>query len=714
METYDLMRHFMCDDLTLSLYMNGENPDFEEIEENLVVRAHVNRIQVPNHYYRAWGMYNNQNLRLSNPHNITDFFRLILPQFIDRYLEITDTDVVVKDKMFNEWQMVAREFSPATMKAFIAYKSHGGDDLDVLAHYLKSCFKATALPTTNNSFITSLAEEGGFYDDHIHAGSCLEADIVWLRMLHDAKYFLRQYKKGNPRNTYYHIQGICKNLGRVYSICKYAKRQIRKLYNEVGMNTDGSISLESEALLVINALKRIDKGDKMVAILLHKYLLSKGVVRNFLIVQQNQYGLEQFNKTLHTPFRGASFDYIEEALRQMAGNDSKGVEHVELRINPSQLKQVERLQTAARQLSDDNNNLFTRVSLVVHVIKKEEKGSYYHNCLRKELKKVVKDMEPHLSIHSKIKIAGIDVAGRDFLASPDVFTDFIHSLREKNESLHFTYHTGEDFFHILDGLRTIFEVVEFLKYGKNDRIGHASAAGVAPSLWADNLGGTIPMQQGMYLDDLIFACYFIENNNVEPLKKCVENIKAKIPDLVRKVYGGDYTFENLKDAWLMRSKSPEEFLHNPKDDKETLYYRYLKERTEYQKIIAVDCYEFFNEAELVILQKKIMEFLSENDITIETMPTSNVTIGHHHSFRSYHLATWMRWKNSQDKFPAIVLGTDETGVFPTNIKNEYANMYDLLVKAGDATEEDKVKIQSFVQDIFNMSKAKAFERPIIT
>ena len=122
METYDLMRHFMCDDLTLSLYMNGENPDFEEIEENLVVRAHVNRIQVPNHYYRAWGMYNNQNLRLSNPHNITDFFRLILPQFIDRYLEITDTDVVVKDKMFNEWQMVAREFSPATMKAFIAYK----------------------------------------------------------------------------------------------------------------------------------------------------------------------------------------------------------------------------------------------------------------------------------------------------------------------------------------------------------------------------------------------------------------------------------------------------------------------------------------------------------------------------------------------------------------------------------------------------------------
>ncbi len=109
-----------------------------------------------------------------------------------------------------------------------------------------------------------------------------------------------------------------------------------------------------------------------------------------------------------------------------------------------------------------------------------------------------------------------------------------------------------------------------------------------------------------------------------------------------------------------------------------------------------------------------MEFLSEKGITIETMPTSNVTIGHHHSFRSYHLVTWMRWKNSQDNFPAFVLGTDEAGVFTANIKIEYANLYDLLGKEGDTTEEDKEKIQSFVQDIFNKSKSKAFERPIIT
>lgn len=711
MERYDLMRHFMCDDISLSLYINGKQPTFKDIEESLIVRAHVNRIQVPDHYYKAWARFNNQDLGLSNPQTILDLFKKLLPQFTDRYLTMAGNEVVVKEMMFNEWQMVAREFSPATMKAFIIHKYHGGD-LDALKSCIDSCYKATALPTINNVFFTELTANSGFYDDHIHAGSCLEADIVWIMMLKDAKYFLREYEKGIPHFTYSYAQGICKNLGRVYSICKYGKRQMRKLSEVVGVNTFETPSLASEALMVILALRKIDKGDEKVAILLHKYLLSKGIVRNFLIVQQGQYGLEQFNQTLHAPYRGASFDYIEEALRQMAGNDSKGVEHVELRINPNQMKQLGKLLAAAKQLRDDNGNLFTQVSIVVHVTKGMQRGAYYHRCLRKDLKKIVKDISPYLSTLSKTKIAGIDVTGRDYLATPDVFTDFIQSLRRKKADLHFTYHAGEDFFHILDGLRTIFEIVQFLDYGANDRIGHASAAGVAPSLWVDNLGGTVPMPQGMYLDDLIFACYFIESRQIASLTGVVDKVKTKIQELAQNVYGGENTYENLKDAWLLRKESPEDIVHkSQKDEKESLYFKYLKERTKYERIIAVDCYEFFKEGNLVILQKEIMKLLSEKEITIETMPTSNVTIGHHHSFRSYHLARWMRWKE-ESNIPNIVMGTDETGVFPTNIKNEYANVYDLLVQNNGLSDDEKEKAKRFVNSIFDKSREKAFCAPI--
>ena len=340
------------------------------------------------------------------------------------------------------------------------------------------------------------------------------------------------------------------------------------------------------------------------------------------------------------------------------------------------------------------------------------KGAYYHRRLREDLKKIVKDISPFLSTKSKIKIAGIDVTGRDYLASPDVFTDYIKSLREQNADLHFTYHAGEDFFHILDGLRTIFEIVQFLEYGANDRIGHASAAGVAPSLWVDNLGGTVPMPQGMYLDDLIFACHLIESRQIASLTGVVDKVKAKIQELAHNVYGEGNTYENLKDTWLLRKESPGYVLQKTsKDEKESLYYKYLKERSEYERIIAVDCYEFFNEDNLVILQKEIMKILSEKGITIETMPTSNITIGHHHSFRSYHLATWMRWKE-EFEIPDIVLGTDETGVFPTNIKNEYANVYDLLVQNNGLSDDEKEEVKRYVRSIFEKSREKAFYAPI--
>ena len=254
--------------------------------------------------------------------------------------------------------------------------------------------------------------------------------------------------------------------------------------------------------------------------------------------------------------------------------------------------------------------------------------------------------------------------------------------------------------------------MQFLDYGANDRIGHASAAGVAPSLWVDNLGGTVPMPQGMYLDDLIFACYFIESRQIASLTGVVDKVKTKIQELAQNVYGGENTYENLKDAWLLRKESPEDIVHkSQKDEKESLYFKYLKERTKYERIIAVDCYEFFKEGDLVILQKEIMKILSEKEITIETMPTSNVTIGHHHSFRSYHLARWMRWKE-ESNIPNIVMGTDETGVFPTNIKNEYANVYDLLVQNNGLSDDEKEKAKRFVNSIFDKSREKAFCAPI--
>lgn len=58
---------------------------------------------------------------------------------------------------------------------------------------------------------------------------------------------------------------------------------------------------------------------------------------------------------------------------------------------------------------------------------------------------------------------------------------------------------------------------------------------------------------------------------------------------------------------------------------------------------------------------------------------NNVVIGHHHSFSTYHLYNWYKWSKEGEKIPAIVVGTDDAGIFATNIYNEYCHIYCMLV-----------------------------------
>lgn len=50
-----------------------------------------------------------------------------------------------------------------------------------------------------------------------------------------------------------------------------------------------------------------------------------------------------------------------------------------------------------------------------------------------------------------------------------------------SETFHFS--GGEDFSHLVSGLRTIVEAVIFLDLWPGDRLGHCTAIGISPDLW---------------------------------------------------------------------------------------------------------------------------------------------------------------------------------------------------------------------------------------
>ena len=66
-----------------------------------------------------------------------------------------------------------------------------------------------------------------------------------------------------------------------------------------------------------------------------------------------------------------------------------------------------------------------------------------------------------------------------------------------------TAHAGEDFVHLLSGLRSVDEAIEGLQLGPGDRIGHGLALGVNPTAWAKR-AGRLPILREERLFDLVW------------------------------------------------------------------------------------------------------------------------------------------------------------------------------------------------------------------
>lgn len=109
-----------------------------------------------------------------------------------------------------------------------------------------------------------------------------------------------------------------------------------------------------------------------------------------------------------------------------------------------------------------------------------------------------------------------------------------------------------------------------------------------------------------------------------------------------------------------------------------LKYHNRAYREKYDEIIEVDVEDCFSLQEMELLQLALLHYLHEKEIVIETLPTSNIRIGHHASFEIYHLWNWVRWEREGYSIPPIVVGSDDAGIFATNIFNEFANIYCFL------------------------------------
>ena len=474
-----------------------------------------------------------------------------------------------------------------------------------------------------------------------------------------------------------------------------------------------------------------DKPKDGVASLFHFYLLILGLANRLLVQQTHQYGFEQFKKHTVNELRSQSEKAYRNRFLQLHGNELRNIHFLEGRFSPKDsehktLLLLHDILNGWQELLKEEKGVFPlkeepKLKLIAHFIKEKDKHpdeQIRHKDLRKSVWQKACVLAYMKGRNSKFiqEVIGIDAASSEFDAPTEVFAPAFRLLRKRGFE-HFTYHAGEDFFHIISGLRAIYESIEFFDMQHGDRIGHAVASGVEAQVWIDNVGKDILIRQGEHLDNLLFAYHLIVKEKIDSLKTSLPPLAQKISELSFKIYQEYYPVEIQLEAWLLRKYCPMlllsgkkesaepysvfcndewcEIVENipslkddnyveisgkclPKKDKRVeLLEKYHNSRycKFYNEIIKIEALELFDVKAIKELQLALLKHMHKKEIVIETLPTSNVRIGQHHDFETYHLWNWIKWEEEGAFIPPIVVGTDDTGIFATNIYNEYANIY---------------------------------------
>ena len=437
-------------------------------------------------------------------------------------------------------------------------------------------------------------------------------------------------------------------------------------------------------------------------ILPHYYLLSFSLFHRLLTQQINQYGFDQFQIITDNKVRDSYEDRgFRERFRQLNGN--RPLEHVELRFTPKKSKAkyfkfFSSIFKDYQKVSNENSKNIFEISSVAHFIKRKEEGCTRYSivapsCLQKRLFREGALLVAFFS-YTKYKFLpvkartkyldffkGIDAAGNELYARPEVFAPtfrYIRSsfLKNYKKPIGITFHAGEEFTHLVSGIRYIYEAIHFLQLQKGDRIGHATALGISHKEWRQKYNDFLVMKIGEYLDNLIFISKVLDLDIFE------DRIGKLWTEIYNNMYPGiDIAFE----AYMLRKGNDlshfsfmtieKNFRHESKEGHIAKLHSLCRVQKQYNKLIQVSLTEV-NDKIIQQLQNYVLNEMRQRKIAIESMITSNTRISIYDSYKEHHIVKWI-----QNPFaPPIVLASDDPGIFNTNLKNEYHHLFAILKK----------------------------------
>lgn len=264
--------------------------------------------------------------------------------------------------------------------------------------------------------------------------------------------------------------------------------------------------------------------------------------------------------------------------------------------------------------------------------------------------------------------------------------------------MHTTAHVGEDFVHLLTGLRNVCEVIEHFELREGDRIGHGMSLGIDPIKWAAR-ACRLPMAMEDRLLDIVWEWewYGRKADCANPPRQVA--IEYEIARLSEAIFGKPYPpydlaklRNDLYDPWMLYEAG---FSDRPnaqgkkRNSRLRRLTRYLTDPNIFNRGRQIIWVRTDSEGEaLTRLQAELRRKIGSMGINVEVNLSSNLLIGDLSDLTSHPLWRLKPPRNDGDVPPvSVCIGSDDPLLFGSNIRDEYQYLADAMTIAGLSDDE---------------------------
>ena len=335
----------------------------------------------------------------------------------------------------------------------------------------------------------------------------------------------------------------------------------------------------------------------------YTYLAMRTYFRSELIQVNRQMGFANFsNYQDRKEYFIEGKKLYEKELVSLALNASlekQNIRSLEARICPKEKSYIlgKKIETYNRSVKIGNGKK-SGLTYVLHFLKSpmepfcdaEPRNYITRNQTYRHTKAIAALLEKGSPVNHCIR--GIDACSSEIGCRPEVFGQYFRYLTnlvfksgsggtkirgEKDlcANLHTTYHAGEDFLDIVDGLRAIDEVVLFCGIKRGSRIGHALALGIDAHEYYKCKGYKLVLPKQDLLDNIVWILRRVNETGCKMERRLQSELEERFQSLWQEIYGGcllgikEISVLEYYQSWKLRGDCPKnyrqldegEFLH---------------------------------------------------------------------------------------------------------------------------------------------------------